>query len=263
MADQAAMHTPCWTELAVPDPEAAKAFYATVFGWKAETDPRPEAAGYCVFKLGEASVAAVRPLSNANRPVAWSVCLAVEDADATVAKAVEHGGRTLMEPEDVFELGRYGVIADPSGAAFAIWQPGRFAGADVMGDPDSLGWIELSARDPKQALAFYPSVFGWSTHLSDFYTEWSIAGTHFGGLVDLNQVPGSEGVPPHWKPYFRVADVDESAARADAAGGRVLLPPSDVPGDDLRISVLRDPQGADFGIFAPVPALAPGAEASA
>ncbi|HEX4790568.1 MAG TPA: VOC family protein [Actinospica sp.] len=253
MADQAAMHTPCWTELAVPDPEAAKAFYAAVFGWKAETDPRPEAGGYASFKLDEASVAAVCPLSGANRQAAWSVCLAVGDADETVQRATEHGGRVLMPPADVADLGRYGVIADPGGAAFAIWQAKDFSGAEVLGDPDSLGWIELSARDPKLALAFYPTVFGWSTHLSDFYTEWSVGGTHFGGLVDLNQVPGSEGVPSHWKPYFRVSDVDETAALADGVGGRVLLPPTNVPGDELRISVLRDPQGADFGIFAPLP----------
>jgi hypothetical protein len=251
MADQAAMHTPCWTELAVPDPEAAKAFYAAVFGWKAETDPRPEAGGYAYFKLGEASVAAVSPLPGAG-PAAWSVCLAVQDADATAAMATEQGGRVLTPPTDVFELGRYGVIADPGGAAFSVWQAKAFSGAEVLGDPDSLGWIELSARDPKLALAFYPTVFGWSTHLSDYYTEWSVEGTHFGGLVDLEQVPGSEGVASHWKPYFRVENVDETAVRADGAGARLLLAPANVPGDELRICVLRDPQGAEFGIFAPL-----------
>lgn len=252
MAEQAAaMHTPCWTELAVPDPEAAKAFYGAVFGWKAVTDPRPEAGGYASFTVGDQAVAAVCPLRGDGRPVAWSVCLAVRDADDAAAGATANGGRILMPPADVADLGRYGVLADQEGAAFCIWQAKSFGGAEILGDPDSLGWIELSSRDPKQALAFYPEVFGWATHLSDFYTEWSIGGTRFGGLVDLEQVPGSEGVPPHWKPYFRVDDVDETAARADAGGGRVLLPPATVPGDDLRISVLRDPQGADFGIFAP------------
>ena len=252
MADRtAAMHTPCWTELAVPDPEAARAFYGTVFGWRAETDPRPEAGGYSVFKLGGAAVAAVSPPYLEGGPAAWSVCLAVEDADATAAKAAEYGGKTLMPPADVFELGRYGVIADPDGAAFAIWQAREFGGAEVLGDPDSLGWIELSSRDPKQALAFYPSVFGWATHLSDYYTEWSLDGTHFGGLVDLTQVPGAEAEDSHWKPYFRVADVDAVTAKAAEAGAGVGTAPTDVPGDGgLRVSVLRDPQGAEFGLFA-------------
>jgi hypothetical protein len=253
MSDQAAMHTPCWTELAVPDAEAAKAFYAAVFGWKAEADPRPEAGGYASFKLGDAAVAAVSPLSDAGRQAAWSVCLAVQDADAAVARAVENGGKALMPPADVSDLGRYGVIADPEGAAFSIWQAKSFSGADILGDPDSLGWIELSARDPKPALAFYPAVFGWTTHLSDFYTEWSLGGTHFGGLVDLSQVPEpASSTPAHWKPYFKVANVDEAAAKAAGAGGGVLLAPADVPGEDLRVSVLKDPQGAQFGVFAEV-----------
>lgn len=65
--------------------------------------------------------------------------------------------------------------------------------------------------------------------------------------------PASD-VPAHWKPYFRVQDVDAVAARAAGEGASVLLAPSAVPGDDLRISVLKDPQGAQFGIFAPTAA---------
>jgi len=247
----AASHTPCWTELSVPDPEAAKSFYGSVFGWQAEADPRSEVAGYAVFRHGDAPVAAVSPLVEDAQPVAWSVCLSVEDAERTEARAAAHGGRTLMPPTDVPGLGRYGVLADPDGAAFGIWQAGKRVSAEILGDPDSLGWIELATHDPKQALTFYPSVFGWTTHLSDFYTEWSLGGTHFGGLVDLNRVPApAADAPAHWKPYFKVEDVDEAAAKAAGEGGSVLLAPADVPGDELRVSVLKDPQGAQFGVFA-------------
>ncbi len=250
---KAPLHTPCWTELSVPDPEAAQRFYGDVFGWRGETDPRPEAGGYTAFKLGQASVAAVMPMRDETQPVAWSVCLAVADAEATTAEAVAHGGKVLMPPTEVFDLGSYAVLADPAGAEFAIWQARAFGGAEILGDPSSLGWIELSTRDVPQALAFYPAVFGWATHLSDFYTEWSLGGTHFGGLVDLDTLPGPAAhAAPHWKPYFNVEDVDEAASKVAAAGGGVLLPPENVPGDELRISVLRDPQGAAFGVFGPV-----------
>lgn len=245
----AASHTPCWTELNVPDPEAAKAFYGSVFGWSAETDPLPEAGGYAMFRVDEAPVAAVSARLDDAQPTAWSVCLSVRDTERTAARVAELGGSTLLPPTDVLDLGRYGVLADPDGAAFSIWQSGGSAGAEVLGDPNALGWIELSARDPKQALVFYPSVFGWTTHLSDFYTEWSLGGTRFGGLVDLNQVPTPAEAPPHWKPYFRVEDVDATAAKAAGEGGGVLLAPADVPGEDLRVSVLKDPQGAQFGVF--------------
>jgi len=248
-----ALHTPCWTELSVPDPEAAKAFYGAVFDWRAETELRPGDGGYSMFRVGDAPVAAVRQLADDHRPVAWSVCLSVEDAERTARRVAEHGGSTLMPPTDVYDLGRYGVLADPGGAEFSIWQALDFAGAELLGDPESPGWIELSTRDPKQALAFYPSVFGWTTHLSDFYTEWSLGGARFGGLVDLNRVPApAADAPAHWKPYFRVPDVDEAAAKAAGEGGSVLLAPAEVPGDALRVSVLKDPQGAQFGVFAAI-----------
>lgn len=252
MAEQTAMHSPCWTELAVPDVEAATVFYKAVFGWDANTEPDPEARGYTMFQLNGAAVAAVMPPMNPTQPMAWTVCLAVEDAEATAAKAAEHGGRALMPPADVFGLGRYGVLADPAGAAFSIWQAKAFSGADILGDPNSLGWIELATRDVKRALDFYPAVFGWSAHPGDGYTEWGIGETRFGGLFDLAAMPGpGADAPAHWKPYFRVANVDETTADATGAGGAVLMPPCNVPGDDIRIAVLKDPQGAAFGVFTP------------
>jgi predicted enzyme related to lactoylglutathione lyase len=251
-----AAYAPCWTELSVPDPEAAKAFYGSVFGWDTEADSAPEDCGcapdtdgYAVFRAGKAPVAAVRPRVDDALPTAWSVCLSVEDADRTAARAAELGGRALLPPTDVSDLGRYGVLADPDGAAFCIWQASESTGSEVLGDPDAPGWIELAARDPRQALMFYPSVFGWTSHLSDHYTAWSLGGTRFGGLVDLGRMPAPADAPPHWKPYFRVADVDATTAKAAGEGGGVVLAPADVPGGDLRVSVLKDPQGAQFGVF--------------
>ena len=252
MANQtAAPYTPCWTELAVPDPEAAKAFYGAVFGWTGETDTRPEAGGYTVFKLGAEPVAAVLPLPEQGQPAAWNVCLAVEDAAAVAAKVEQNGGRILTAPDaDMLDLGRYGVLADPAGAAFAIWQPKSFPGSRIIGEENALGWIELATSDPQRSLAFYPAVFGWATHLSDVYTEWSLDGAHFGGMSDLNQMPEGGGVA-RWMPYFRVEDVVDVAEKAGGAGATVVVPPADVPGGDVRVSVLKDPQGAEFGLFAP------------
>ncbi len=54
---------------------------------------------------------------------------------------------------------------------------------------------------------------------------------------------------PHWLPYFAVADADATAATASEAGGTVLMEPTSI-GDVRRIAVLRDPQGAVFGVYA-------------
>jgi uncharacterized protein len=248
---EAPVHTPCWTELSSTDPEASKAFYSALFGWSAHTDPRPEAGGYTVMQIGQAPVSAITPQYTPGQSTNWTVSLRVKDADAIAASVENAGGTAVMPPMDVFDAGRFAVFADPGGAVFTVWQPRGFSGAQLLGEPNSLGWVELSSRDTKQAAEFYRQVFAWTAHPSEFYTEWSVGeAPHFGGMMDLGLAgAGSEQVPPHWKPYFMVHDVDSTALAAAAAGASIVMPPDDVPGGGPRISILQDPQGAAFGIY--------------
>ncbi|MEU9075628.1 VOC family protein [Kitasatospora sp. NPDC048538] len=241
------MDGPCWVELGTSDPAAAKAFYRELFGWRAETDPRPEAGGYTQMFLGDAPAAGLTPLFTPDQPTAWTVSFAVPDTDVVVALVKDAGGRVLMEPAEVFDLGRFAVAADPSGAVFSLWQARAFQGAGVLNEPGALGWVELLTRDPVTSAAFYPEVFGWSVSRSDQYTQWGVHGGDFGGMLVMDDRFPPE-VPPHWLPYFSVADVDNTVTRASGLGADVLMPATDVP-EGPRIAVLRDPQGAAFGVY--------------
>ncbi|MEV7927971.1 VOC family protein [Kitasatospora sp. NPDC088779] len=238
---------PCWVELGTSDPAAASTFYSELFGWRAEADVRPEANGYTQMFLGDAPAAAVSPRFAPQQPIAWSTCFAVTDTDATVAKVEDAGGKVLKEPTDASDLGRFAVVGDSSGAVFLLWQARAFAGAGVFNEPGSLGWVELLTRDPAGATAFYPAVFGWSVSLSEQYTQWGLGGEDFGGMLVMDDRFPPQ-VPPHWLPYFSVADVDNTVARASGLGADVLMAATDVPGGP-RIAVLRDPQGASFGVY--------------
>lgn len=94
---------PCWVELSTPDIAAAKAFYAALFGWRSETDPREEAGGYTMAHLGDERVAALSPVYQPGQPPAWTVSFATEDTDATVGKVTAAGGSQLVGPMDVFD----------------------------------------------------------------------------------------------------------------------------------------------------------------
>ncbi|MFE0191852.1 VOC family protein [Streptomyces sp. NPDC058989] len=238
---------PCWVELGTSDVDAAKVYYHQVFGWRAETDPRDETGGYTVLYLGAAPVAALAPLSAPGRSTAWTVSFATRDADALAAAVTRAGGRQVRAPSDVFDLGRFAVLADPEGAVFEVWQARSFAGAAVLSAPGSLGWVELATRDEAAAKVFYTGVFGWTVGTHEDYPQWGIDGADFGGMSALDEFY-PEDVGAHWLPYFAVADVDETAARAAESGGTLLVPPTDVP-DGPRIAVVRDPQGASFGIY--------------
>ncbi|MEV6738797.1 VOC family protein [Streptomyces sp. NPDC051104] len=238
---------PCWTELGTSDLEAAKRFYTELLGWRPETDPRPEAGGYTIAHLGDAAVAALAPLFQESQPVAWNVTFSVADADAAAEAVRAAGGTVLLGPMDVFDAGRFTVAGDPGGAVFQMWQPRAFPGAGLLNAPGSLGWVELLTRVPERVTDFYTTVFGWSVHPSEQYTQWGIDGADFGGMVTMGDRFPPE-VPSHWLPYFAVEDVDATVQVATQAGAGVLMEPTSVP-DGPRIAVLKDPQGAVFGIY--------------
>src|SRR5205814_555511 len=58
----------------------------------------------------------------------------------------------------------------------------------------------------------------------------------------------SHNVPPQWVAYVSVDDVDLAAKRAVEAGGKIQIPPKDIPNVG-RFAYLVDPQGAVIAAF--------------
>ena len=112
-----------WNELNTRDPEAAKEFYAAVFGWQAAMNEQG-GADYVTFTHADGSPAAgimdIRQTEMPDEiPAHWLVYFAVADADSTVAKAEESGGILRFGPMDI-PIGRFAVMTDPNGSAFAV-----------------------------------------------------------------------------------------------------------------------------------------------
>jgi uncharacterized protein len=121
------------------DVEGAKSFYGSVFGWTTldlggagEMWTLPGYGDYLerdnpdlrklVAEAGgpegfEDVVASINPLADdqPDTPAHWSVTLAVEDADATAARATELGGKVIVPPFDAPWV-RMTIIQDPQGA---------------------------------------------------------------------------------------------------------------------------------------------------
>ncbi len=112
-------------------------------------------------------------------------------------------------------------------------------------------WHELMTTDTEGAQKFYQEVTGLTATPGPY--QMVMAGEQpVGGLVGPRPegpVWPSGSPEPHWIAYIGVGDVDAAAQRAQELGGQVLLPPIDIPGFG-RAAVLRDPQGAAFGVFA-------------
>ena len=112
-----------WTELNTREPAAAARFYSDVFGWTAETvtEPMP----YTTFKLGDKPVAGMMDVTDRvpdEVPSFWMVYFGVDNCDQAVATVKEGGGSLVVGPIDIPNMGRFAVVSDPQGAAFAVFQ---------------------------------------------------------------------------------------------------------------------------------------------
>jgi len=114
-----------WNELQTRDVEKAKSFYASVFGWKPTAFPGGMGE-YTVFEnegKGIAGLMGMPEMVPAEVPPYWLTYFNVDDTDAAVATASAQGGTVLAPAMDVPTVGRMAVLADPSGAAFAVITP--------------------------------------------------------------------------------------------------------------------------------------------
>lgn len=115
-----------WNELGTRDTAAAKQFYSAVFGWGTQEEESERAGTYTVWKVGDAMVGGMLDLNAVGVPDEvpphWLVYFTVEDTDAAVEKVKSGGGDVRMAPMDI-PIGRFAVVGDPFGAAFALMQP--------------------------------------------------------------------------------------------------------------------------------------------
>jgi predicted enzyme related to lactoylglutathione lyase len=243
--------TPSWIDVSSRDLPATKDFYTQLFGWELLEYPVEEAGGYGMFQLRGKNVAGFGPLMDESAPPAWTTYVTVTDADEAAVKVEKAGGKVLMAPMQVMAAGRMAVFADPTGGVFSVWEPGEHIGAELVNEPGSLTWNELMVRDAGTAEAFYTEVFGWTIEKVPMdgaeYTVLRLGERPIGGLMTMGDRFPAE-VRTHWNVYIAVEDADATAEKAEALGGKVSVPPTDIP-EVGRFAVLNGPSGEVVSIM--------------
>jgi predicted enzyme related to lactoylglutathione lyase len=111
-------------------------------------------------------------------------------------------------------------------------------------------WYELGATDDEAAKKFYSELLGWTYKEGDAggmnYAEITAGGQPCGGVYKMGPEYGE--APSHWMAYVAVDDVDASAKRVEELGGKVCVPPTDIPNVG-RFSVINDPTGATLSLI--------------
>ena len=108
-------------ELATTDVEGAKKFYTALLGWTTVQAP-VEGMSYTLAKVGEERVAGImsNQCSGGEIKPQWGIYITVDDVDATARRAEELGGKVLMPPTDIPNVGRFAALMDPQGVMFSV-----------------------------------------------------------------------------------------------------------------------------------------------
>ncbi|MEV0618690.1 VOC family protein [Nonomuraea sp. NPDC050404] len=242
--------SPCWIDVSSPDVEASVTFYNGLLGWDS-VSLGPEHGNYRFCQIGGATVAGIRQEEPSGRAATWLTYFQATDADV-IAKTIEQaGGAVVAAPLDIEGQGRMAVFADPAGAPFAVWQPGRTKGLGLVTDAGSLGWVELYTPDTVAIRPFYRSVFGWQIEdLPMGDTSYPVISPAEGGessaMAGIAELQHGDGA--HWLPYFEVRDCDATVALAQRLGGTMQAPAMTTEGVG-RMAFIADPFGARFAVI--------------
>lgn len=246
---------PCRVDTFQPDPAAAARFYGALLGWSFDDPEDPPSGPYRRARRDGRVVAGIAQAPPGVPDAVWSTYVATDDLHAALERAVAAGASVVVGPLEG-SGGRFGVLTDPTGVAFCVWDG---PGAELVAVPGAWAMSALHTPDPDAGAAFYGAVFGWRADPAPDAPLWFLrlpgyAGAPGRGVPDdvvAVMAPAGPGVPPHWAVSMRVDDVDATAALAAELGGTIVVPPVDAAAH--RSAAIADPQGGVIALVAPQP----------
>ncbi|MGH2500364.1 MAG: VOC family protein [Candidatus Limnocylindria bacterium] len=250
---------PSWVDVTGPDPAQLTDFYGAVFDWdfigpgQMPGDPPGE---YFVAQVRGRDVAGVASLPPRAEAPGWTTYIEVASVDRAAEDVKQAGGAVVVEPFDALPAGRIAVVADPTGAAFCIWEPRERRGAQLVNEPSAWSMSALNTGDRDGAAEFYGAVFGWtldSFQLGDIDVGLFRLPGYVGGEPEqpvprdlvATMLPQQNG-GARWSVDFWVDDIDRVVTTVAERGGSIVAEPYDVP--PLRQAVVADPNGVPFSV---------------
>lgn len=107
-----------------------------------------------------------------------------------------------------------------------------------------VGWFEIHAKNGQKARDFYAALFGWQIDANNPMNYGMVAAAEGGIAGGIAESPAAPAVTV----YVNVPDVDDALKKAVSLGGKVVMPPDDVPGGP-RIAQFADPDGNMIGLM--------------
>ena len=242
-----------WADLVTPDPNAARRFYAELFGWTFTSIGSGKGA-YALAHIDGAAIAGIVGRANEageRSRSRWIPFMSVPDVSATEHAVSHAGGKALVATRTIPARGTLALFADPEGAVFGALNSTSGDPGDYLPDVGDWIWAQLLSRDADKAAGFYAGLAGYTpVEAGSSATSRNLLLTRDGyARASILQIPaGHDELRPDWLLYVRVADVRKTSASAERLGARVLVAvnPELYQG---RVAVISDPGGAPVGLL--------------
>lgn len=121
--DQAVPGRVCWNECYSSDDVAAQKFYSAMFGWKDEPKDIGPMGTYHVQTLNGKQAGGLMKNPMPGAPSCWVVYFFTPDLKRSTDKAKQLGAMAMMENSPIPAVGSFSMLADPTGAMFALFEP--------------------------------------------------------------------------------------------------------------------------------------------
>lgn len=237
-------------EYTTSDPLKAREFYGPVFGWKTEHDERFDYVQ--AFPPNGPSIGF--PRSNPEQgwnPGDHTLYLGSPDLQASLNQVAQAGGQILVPATDMPGIGSWALFSGPGGVRYALFKS-ETSEAETQTQHATIAdhpivHIEFLTDDPASASQFAQQMFGWQTgYLPEFDYHTVLLPNNLGGAYPK---PGAPGVKSGTViVYIGTADLDATARQIEAAGGRITLPKTEVPGMGW-MAHFTDPTGNLLGLW--------------
>lgn len=232
-----------WQELRVRSLDGLAEFYRAVLGLELEG----EGATLRLTRGGRTVAGVVVDPQLSDAEIGWHVFLGAEDLDAAIARAVTAGASVLRADEAILASGRAARLRDPFGAPFGLAELEAGSAVPVSNELGFMSLVDPTNHDLAAQLEFQQALFPENAH--DELREHEVCffrnadGLALRGSYEVEE-SARPFLPPHWLPWFNVADQAVAVAAAAAAGGVVNT--QDNVSEFGTWGVVVDPQGGVF-----------------
>jgi uncharacterized protein len=104
--------------------------------------------------------------------------------------------------------------------------------------------FEIGCKESKKTQDFYASLFGWKIQQAGPAAMIDTGGAVTGHITELGHEPFHYTIF-----YVEVDDVQACLDKATALGGKMLVPPIDIPTG--KFAWMQDPEGNTVGLWKP------------